>query len=138
MDYNNTMIDLLKGIRNIAVVGLSDNPDRPSFAVAKYLQNSGFQVIPVNPKLSSWEDLVCYPSLEVARKDNQIDLVDIFRRSEEVGHIVQEVIGIGDVKVIWMQEGVTDVEARNLAVKNGIIVVMDTCIMKCHHALSEK
>lgn len=130
------MKNLLNGIHTIAIVGLSEKPDRPSFVVAKYLQLKGFKIVPVNPNLSGWEGAVCYPSIEYASSDNEIDLVNIFRRSDEVMAIVKDAVDIGNIKIIWMQEGVFDIQARNLAVRYGMVVVMDTCIMKYNEAIN--
>ena len=93
----------LKNSKTIAVVGLSDNPDRPSYGVTKYMQDQGYVIIPVNPMIQEWLGLKCYPDLKSVPEP--IDMVDIFRRSELVAPIVDEAIEVG-VKYIWMQDGV--------------------------------
>lgn len=118
-------------IRNIAVVGLSDKPERASYRVASYLQQAGYRIIPVNPGLTQVLGEKCYPSLEEVPPDISIDVVDIFRRSEDVPPIVEAAIRRG-VPVIWMQEGVVNEEAAAKAKAAGCTVIMDRCLMKEH------
>ncbi len=121
--------DLLKQARTIAVVGLTDNPLRPSFGVSSYMQSQGYRILPVNPNVSESLGEKAYASLlEVSEK---IDIVNIFRRSEAVPEIVDEAIQLG-VPAIWMQEGVVHEEAAEKARQAGIFVVMDRCILKDH------
>lgn len=123
--------DVLKSAKTIAVVGVSDNPMRPSYGVAAYLQHHGYRIIPVNPGVESVLGEKSYASLsDVSEK---IDIVDIFRRSESVPPIVDEAIELG-VPVIWMQETVVHEEAAKKARDKGIVVVMDRCILKEHRA----
>lgn len=119
--------EILRSSRVVAIVGLSSKTDRPSYRVGSYLKMRGYQVIPVNPGEKEILGEVSYPSLlEVPGK---VDVVDIFRRSEDVLPIVQDAIKIG-AKVVWMQEGVINEEAKALAVKSGLKVVMDRCMSK--------
>ncbi|MBZ4687777.1 MAG: CoA-binding protein [Clostridiales bacterium] len=118
-------------IKNIAVVGLSANPERPSYNVAKYLQEAGYNVIPVNPTVDEVLGEKSYPDLLSIPKDIDIDVVDIFRRSEAVPPIVDEALARG-TKVIWMQEGVVNQEAAKKAENAGVEVIMDKCIKKEH------
>jgi predicted CoA-binding protein len=121
--------DLLKSSTNIAVVGLSSSPMRPSYGVAAYLQTQGFRIIPVNPEIKGALGEKAYPSLrDVPEK---IDIVDIFRRSEFVPEIVDQAIEL-KVPAIWMQEGVIHEQAAKNARAAGIFVVMDRCILKEH------
>ena len=121
--------DLLKSSKNIAVVGLSSSPMRPSYGVAAYLQTQGFRILPVNPEIKGALGEKAYPSLrDVPEK---IDLVDIFRRSEFVPEIVDQAIELR-VPAIWMQEGVIHEQAAKKARAAGIFVVMDRCILKEH------
>jgi predicted CoA-binding protein len=119
---------LLKDTSTIAIVGLSDNPQRSSYQVAQYLSNY-YDVIPVNPNIKNWEGKTSYPTL----KDIpcKIDLVNIFRRSEEVAQIVDDAVSLGIPK-IWMQLGVIDHASANKAKDQGIHVVMDECIAVVH------
>ncbi len=116
--------DILSKTKIIAVVGISDKEDRSSYGVAEYLQRY-YTVIPVNPNLSHWKGLICYPDL--ASVPGQVDLVNIFRRSELVMPVVDEAIEKG-VSSIWMQLGVNNEEASLKAEASGIRVVMDSCI----------
>ncbi|VVB87302.1 CoA binding domain protein [uncultured archaeon] len=113
--------------RNIAVVGISDDPERPSHYVAGFLAAHGYNIIPVNPKLTIWEGKKCYPDLPSIPE--KVDVVDIFRRPEAVPPIVDEAIAI-KAKVVWMQEGIVNEEAAAKARAAGIEVVMDKCMMK--------
>ena len=112
----------LTNSRTIAVVGISENPERPSHYVAKYLKEHGFKIIPVNPGIDQVLGEVCYPDL--ASVPEPIDMVDIFRRSEHVAPIVEDAIQIG-AKFIWMQDGVVDHRAAEKAEYAGLSVVMD-------------
>jgi len=118
---------ILDECRVIAVVGLSSNPDRPSYGVARYMQGKGYRIIPVNPNETSVLGEKAYPVLtDVPEK---IDLVDIFRRSEEVRSHVDDAIRL-NVKALWLQEGVIDHIAAQRALEAGLMVVMDRCILK--------
>ncbi len=113
--------------KTIAVVGISDNPERPSNFVAKFLEAHGYDIIPVNPNLTEWEGKKCYPDL--LSIPVKVDVVDIFRRSEAVPPIVDEAISI-KAKAVWMQEGIMNEEAAAKAREAGIDVVMDRCMKK--------
>ncbi len=113
--------------KNIAVVGISDDPERPSPFVASFLREHGYNIIPVNPKLTEWEGIRCYPDLLSVHE--KVDVVDIFRRSEAVPPIVDEAIKI-KAKAVWMQEGIINDEAAAKARTAGIEVVMDRCMKK--------
>ena len=114
-------------LKTIAVVGISDNPERPSNFVAKFLEERGYNIIPVNPNLSEWDGKKCYPDL--LSIPVKVDIVDIFRRSEAIPPIVDEAIAIQS-KVVWMQEGIVNEEAATKARDAGIEVVMDRCMKK--------
>ena len=117
----------------IAVVGLSPDRDKPSHEVAAYLQRAGFRIIPVNPACK--EEILgerCYPTL--AEIPGEVEIVDIFRRSEFVPEIVEQAIAKG-AKVVWMQEGVVNEAAATRAEDAGLAVVMDRCLLKEHHRL---
>mgnify|MGYP001765728831 CR=1 FL=1 len=127
-----TIEQILKNCRVIAIVGLSSNKDRPSYGVAAYLKESGYRIIPVNPKEATILGERCYPSLVSVKE--KIDIVDIFRRSEDVAGVVDEAIEKG-TGVIWMQEGGVDEESAARARGVGIEVIMDKCIKKEHQRL---
>lgn len=130
-DESNQIGDLLKRARTIAVVGLSDNPERVSHGVAAYLQDQGYRIIPVNPAIREALGERAYPSLQDIPAEEKIDIVDIFRRPEFVPDIVAQAIQ-RQVPAVWMQEGVIHEEAANQARQAGITVVMDRCILKEH------
>ena len=122
-------VDILKTYRVVAMVGLSSKEDRPSNKVARYLTRKGFQVIPVNPAETEILGEKSYPDLKGIPQ--KVEIVDIFRKSEDVGPIVDEAIGLG-AKVIWMQEGVKNEQAAKKANQAGLEVVMDKCMKKTH------
>jgi predicted CoA-binding protein len=123
---------ILDECRTIAVVGLSSKSTRPSHGVAAYMQRHGYRVIPVNPNEREVLGEKAYASL--AEVPDRIDLVDVFRRSEEVGAVVDEAIASG-AKAVWLQEGVIDHDAAQRAVDAGLLVVMDRCWLKEHVTL---
>jgi predicted CoA-binding protein len=123
--------ELLKRARNIAVVGLSDSPLRPSHGVAAYLQTVGYHIIPVNPNIRVSLGENSYRSL--ADVPEKIDIVDIFRRPEFVPEIVEQAIRL-KLPVVWMQETVVSPEAAEKARRAGLFVIMDRCILKEHRA----
>lgn len=124
--------DILKNSRTVAVVGLSPNPDRASHNVAGYLKENGYIIIPVNPAAKEILGEKSYPDL--ASIPVPVDVVDIFRRSEEVLPIVREAIKKG-AGAVWMQEGVINKEAADEARKAGLKVVMNKCMFKEHYRL---
>ena len=118
----------------MAVVGLSSNPSRPSQRVAVYLQEQGYRIVPVNPNVTDLQGEPCYPNL--AAIPHPVELVDIFRRSEEVLLVIDEAIQIG-VKVVWMQLGVINQAAGNRAEEAGLDVVMSMCTAIKHRNLAK-
>lgn len=124
-------LELLTKAKTIAVVGLSDDPSKPSHDVSLYLQSKGYRVVPINPKLSEVLGERSYPSLSEAAKHEKIDLVDVFRRPEAVPGIVDEVLALG-IPALWLQETVVHEEAARKARDAGVVVVMGKCILKEH------
>lgn len=120
---------ILEECKTIAVVGLSSNTWRASNSVSAYMQSKGYRIIPVNPNETEVLGERAYASL--ADVPEKFDLVNVFRRSEEAGAVVDEAIRLG-VKAVWLQEGVIDVKAAKGAVAAGLAVVMDRCILKEH------
>ena len=120
---------ILEDCRTIAVVGLSSSPARASNGVAGYMKRQGYKIIPVNPKEEQVLGEQSYPTL--ADVPIKIDLVDVFRRSEEAGKVVDEAIKVG-AKAVWLQEGVIDNAAAERAQEAGLLVVMDRCWLKEH------
>jgi uncharacterized protein len=127
--------EILRDCRTIAVVGLSSNPARPSYRVAAYMKSQGYRVIPVNPNETNVLGEPAYPSLVAA--PGPIDLVNIFRKSEDVVPIVEEAIAHG-AKAIWMQEGISNEQAAVRARESGLLVVMDRCWLKEQAARSHR
>jgi predicted CoA-binding protein len=121
--------DLLKDCHTIAVVGLSDKPERDSHYVAAYLKSQGYRIIPVNPALTEVLGETAYARLRDVPE--RIDLVDIFRKPEVVPEIVDEAIAVG-AKAVWMQEGIVHNAAADKARAAGLRVVMNKCILKEH------
>ena len=121
---------ILAQSRTLAVVGLSAHWHRPSFFAAKYMQDHGYRVIPVNPTYAEVLGERCYPS--VAAVPERIDLVDCFRKSEEIVPIARDAVAKG-ARVLWMQLGIRNDEAARIACDAGLDVVMDRCV-KIEHA----
>ncbi|MGH9881848.1 MAG: CoA-binding protein [Pyrinomonadaceae bacterium] len=124
-----TIQRILDDCRTIAVVGLSSDPRRPSNGVASYMRRHGYRVIPVNPNESEVFGDKAFRSL--GDVPEQVDLVDIFRRSDEAGKAVDDAIAVG-ARAVWLQEGVIDHAAANRALDAGLLVVMDRCWLKEH------
>ena len=118
---------ILAGSKTVAVVGISDKPDRPSHVVARYLQEKGYRVIPVNPLLTEVLGEKAYRSL--AEIPGRVDLVDVFRKPADVPPIAEEAVRIG-ARFFWMQEGVDSVRAREILDAAGIPWVTDRCVKK--------
>ena len=126
--------EILTTARTIAVVGLSDKPDRDSNEVARYLQGQGYRIVPVNPMLTEVLGEASYPSVSAIPTDVRVDVVDIFRRSSEVPPIVEEAVA-RTVPTVWMQLGVEHPEASRAARTHGVTVIENTCIMQVHRRL---
>jgi predicted CoA-binding protein len=129
---------ILKHCRTIAVVGLSPRSHRASFEVANYLQANGYRIIPVNPKVAALQGQVlgekAYATLREAAQHEKIDLVNCFRRSEDIPSIVDEAIAIG-AKAVWMQLGIANAAAAARAEAAGLLVVQNHCIKIDHKVL---
>ncbi|GBD02980.1 hypothetical protein HRbin19_00250 [bacterium HR19] len=119
---------------------MSDNPEKPSNRVPKYLMTQGYKIIPVNPTKEEIMGLKSYKSLREV--DEEIDVVDVFRRPEQALEVVKEAIERkkerGDIKAIWLQEGIVNDEAKKLAEENGILFVQDRCMFREHLRLREE
>ena len=120
---------ILASAKTIAVVGLSPNPRRPSYGVARYLQRAGYRIIPVNPNADEVLGERAYPGLR--NVPDPVDVVEVFRRSEFVGPIVDDAIAI-KARAVWLQDGVMDETAASRARASGLDVVMDDCMMRRH------
>jgi uncharacterized protein len=131
---SNEIADLLLSARTIAVVGLSENPNRPSYGVSAYMQRHGYRIFPVNPAVNSVLGEKCYPRLEDVPE--KIDIVDVFRRSDAVPEVVDAAIAVG-AKAVWLQEGVIHDAATAKARAAGLTVIVDRCILKEHMRLGD-
>jgi len=119
----------LRGAKTIAVVGLSSNPMRASHGVAEYLKTAGYRIIPVNPNETEVLGERAYARLEDVPEP--VDIVDVFRRAEEVPAVAESAIGIG-AKVLWMQLGIENAGSAEKALAAGLVVVEDSCLMVEH------
>lgn len=126
--------DVLSHARTIAIVGLSDKPDRDSNSVARYLLSQGYDIIPVNPNLTEVLGRRAFASLREIPAERRIDIVDIFRRSDRVAPLVADAIARG-VGAVWMQLGVENAEAAEAARAHGIPVFQNLCIRQEHRRL---
>jgi predicted CoA-binding protein len=124
--------NILLNTRVVASVGVSSNEDKPSYWIFNYLMNNGYEMIPVNPTASEVQGLKSFPDLKSI--SNKVDVVQVFRKPEDVPGVVQAAIQIG-AKVVWMQVGVVNHEAANQAEAAGLIVVMDKCMRDTHRRL---
>ncbi len=127
-----TPTDILRNWKTIAVVGLSPKKFRPSYGVSEYMKSQGYRIIPVNPGHTEILGERCYRRLEDIPEP--VEIVNIFRRSEEVAPVVDSAIQIG-AKAVWMQEGIEDEGSAQKARSAGLEVVMDRCILKEHRRL---
>ena len=132
MNDDRMMKEILSSARTVASVGLSSNPDKESYGVAAYLKQHGYRVIPINPAADEILGEKSYPDL--ASVPEKIDVVQVFRKPEDVPPVVEQAIKAG-AKVVWMQEGVVNEEAAARAEKAGLKVVMDRCMRETHRRL---
>lgn len=133
-DYSNIppeVLEIPRRYKRLVIVGASPKPERPSFMVMEYLLKEGFEVIPINPAHKEILGQTTYPDLESLPEDFNPEVIIIFRRSEEVLPVVEKAIKLKP-KVIWMQEGIANEEAKALAESQGIKVVMNRCFKKVH------
>lgn len=130
MDKTDSLRRILAQSKTIAVVGLSDNPQRPSYVVARYMQEHGYRIIPVNPGCREILGETCYPDLQSIPE--KVDLVDVFRKAADTPEVAKAAVAIG-AKTLWLQLGVSNDEARLIAQQGGLEVVMDRCL-KIDHA----
>jgi predicted CoA-binding protein len=132
MNNNQMIMDILLSTRTIASVGLSSNPQKESYGIVEYLKSQGYHIIPVNPTATEILGEKAYPDLSSVPE--KIDVVQIFRKPEDVPPVVDEAIKVG-AKVVWMQEGIVNEEAARKARAAGLKVVMDMCMRVMHRAL---
>ena len=130
--HSDEQIKKILSLKNVAVVGMSKNSGKAAHYVPKYLSDNGYNITPVNPTAEEILNKKCYS--EVSQIESQIDIVDVFRPSEDVMPVIREAIKIKP-KVIWLQEGIHNEEAEELARKKGIDVVFNRCMLAEHQRL---
>lgn len=128
---------LLGDARTIAVVGLSSKPHRPSFAVAAYLKEHGYRIIPVNPNETEVLGEAAFASLLDLPASPPVDVVDVFRRAEETPTVARDAVSVG-AKVLWLQEGIVSDEAYRIASEAGLDVIMGVCIRRVKERLDRE
>jgi len=131
-DHSDDEINQIFSLKNVAVIGMSKHPEKAAHFVPKYLSEQGFNILPINPTSSEILNKKCYSS--VTEVDEPIDIVDVFRPSDQVLPVVKEAITMKP-KVIWLQEGIHNPEAEELARKEGIKVVFNRCMLAEHQRL---
>jgi len=135
--HSDSQIKEIYQLKNIAVVGVSKNEEKPSHQVPKYLVEHGYNVIPVNPTVNEVLGRKCYPS--IADIPERIDIVDVFRKSEDILAVIDDVLKKKDeIKVFWMQLGIHNEDAERKAKENGIDVVYNRCMMEEHKRLFDE
>ena len=127
-----SVLSILQNAQTIAVVGLSPNPERASFRISKYMQAQGYRIVPIHPAASEVLGEKAYPTLTAAAQAMAIDLVNVFRRSEDIPPIADEAVAIG-AKALWLQLGIENDEACAHAASHGLETVQDLCL-KVEHA----
>jgi predicted CoA-binding protein len=132
---NDDVFKRIFSLETIAVVGCSPKPERPSHYVAAYLKGQGYRVIPVNPGHREILKEKCYPSLSAI--PDRVDIVDVFRRSEEVLPVIEEAIRI-KAKALWLQDGITHPRGEALAHQAGLLVVSNDCMLRKHYLLGKR
>jgi predicted CoA-binding protein len=125
---------LLGDLHVVAVVGLSPKPDRPSFTVARYLQDHGYRIVPVNPAETEILGERAYPTLLDVPRDVGIEVVDVFRRAEHTPEIARQAVQIG-AKLLWLQEGIVNEETARIATEGGLDVIMGVCMRHVRQTL---
>ena len=124
--------NILKSVRTVACVGVSSNPQKPSYGIFQYLVEAGYHMVPVNPTTPDIMGRLTYP--DVVSIPQKIDVVQVFRKPEDVPPVVEQAIRAA-AKVVWMQEGIVNPQAARQAEEAGLKVVMDRCMMKTHQRL---
>jgi predicted CoA-binding protein len=127
MQFEEIVTTVLQQAKVVAVVGLSSNPERPSYGVAKFLQERGCRIIPVNPQVREVLGEPAYPSLQAIPREIVVDVVDVFRRAPDTPPVAQEAVAIG-AKALWLQLGIVSPEAATIASAGGLTVIMDRCM----------
>ncbi len=128
--------EILRTAKGIAIIGLSDKHDRDSYIVASYLQDAGYEIIPINPNIREWNGITAYASLREVPGKTKIDIIDIFRKNEFVDGIVDNALSLKQKpKAIWMQLGIENEIAAQKASAAGIVVIQNKCIKIEHRKM---
>ncbi len=128
---------ILGDARTIAVVGLSSNPLKDSFEISEWLQRKGYRIVPVNPNETEVLGETAYPSLLDVPKDAPIDVVDVLRRESETPAVAEQAVSVG-AKVLWLQDGIVNDDARRIAEEGGLTVIMGLCIRRTGRRLERE
>ncbi|HET9723754.1 MAG TPA: CoA-binding protein [Actinomycetota bacterium] len=128
---------ILGDAETIAVVGLSSNPFKDSFEIAEYLQRKGYRIVPVNPNETEVLGETAYPSLLEVPQDIRIDVVDVFRRAADTPPVAEQAVQVG-AKVLWLQDGIVNDDARRIAEEGGLTVIMGVCIRTTNRRLERE
>jgi len=128
---------ILGDARTVAVVGLSSNPFKDSLEVAEYLRSKGYRIVPVNPNETEVLGETAYPSLLDVPKDVRIDVVDVFRRAADTPPVAEQAVKVG-AKVLWLQDGIVNEDARRIAEEGGLTVIMGVCIRTTNRRLQRE
>lgn len=128
--------EILENAKTIAVVGLSNNPERTSYRVAKKMQDHGYKIIPVNPMVSEVLGEKAVASL--ADLKEPVDIINVFRRTEQIPQVAEEAVKYGQANIFWMQLGLINEEAAALCKEHGMTVIMDNCIKVAYRTLVQK
>ena len=128
---------ILGDAETIAVVGLSSKPDRESYEVAEYLQSRGYRIVPVNPNETAVLGERAYTTLSDIPEDVRIDVVDVFRRAADTPPVAEEAVARG-AKVLWLQDGIVNDDARRIAEEGGLTVIMGVCIQRTKRRLDKE
>lgn len=128
---------ILGDAETIAVVGLSSKPDRESYEVAEYLQSRGYRIVPVNPNETAVLGERAYPTLSDIPEEVRIDVVDVFRRAADTPPVAEEAVARG-AKVLWLQDGIVNDDARRIAEEGGLTVIMGVCIQRTKRRLDKE
>ncbi len=123
--------------KTVAIVGLSDKADRPSYLVGEYFKSHGYTIIPVNPMVKTALGILTYPSVSAIPASIYIDIVDIFRAPDQVISVIDDIVQSGRKPFVWMQEGVGTPQTKAYAESHGLSVAMDICMMKEHKRVTE-
>lgn len=135
MTDHTAIAQLLKSAKTIAIIGASGDPSRPSHSIMAYLQRAGFKCVPVNPNESEILGERCYATLADIPSDIQIDIVNVFRRPAHTPEVAKAAVARGNVKALWLQQGITNDDAMKIAQDGNLLAIQDACIAVLHRMM---